>query len=431
MAIAVYLISYIASYLFARWEHYYLSGICLIAAALYLYFCDYRHSKNLIHLRGLFSLFFVGGEGLACLKLSKLQTDWSMKTWICLALAYVGFWLVFEVLTRLYGSGHDNYGRWRSYSGDPKPVFHMVCAVTVLSLAAFIFEAAVLGFIPLLLRGVPHAYSEFHLTGVHYITVSCVLVPALSVLFFHMARGRGSERMMVAVIVMNVIALMIPILCVSRFQFVFAVLLAAFTYISLQKSFNPLYLLGLFVILIPVYLILTVARSHDVSYLNGIFEMKNQHMPIFITQPYMYVANNYENFNCLVEVLPKYSFGARSLFPLWALTGLKFIFPQLINYPIFVDKKELTTLTLFYDSYYDFGIVGVVLFACLLGLAAYLLVVKLREMRNPMGYLLYAQMGVYLMLSFFTTWFSNTTTWFYLILTGLMALYYNFVARRR
>ncbi len=154
-------------------------------------------------------------------------------------------------------------------------------------------------------------------------------------------------------------------------------------------------------------------------------------MPIFITQPYMYIANNYYNFNCLVEVLPEHSFGLRGLFPLWALTGLKFKFPQLINFPIYVDKEELTTLTMFYDAYYDFGWVGVLFFSCLLGLAAYVLSVKLREMRNPVGYLLYAQMAAYLMLSFFTTWFSNTTTWFYLILTGLMAVYYHANEHRR
>lgn len=427
----VYLICYVLSFIFARGEHYYLSGLALLVAAAWLYSSDYRNSRNPIHLRGLFSLFWIGGQGLACLKLSRLASDWTVMTWICLALAYIGFWVVFELLCRLYGTGHDNYGRWRSFSGDPEPVFHMVCALTVISLAAFILEAAVLKYVPLFMRGVPHAYSEFHLTGVHYITVSCVLVPSLAVLYFHMERGRSSERKAAAVVVMTLAALAIPILCVSRFQFVFAVVLAAFTFISLQKQFNPLILLGLCVVLIPVYLILSVARSHDVAYLNGIFEMKNAKMPIFITQPYMYIANNYENFNCMVEVLPKHSFGMKSLFPLWALTGLKFLFPQLIQYPIYVNKKELTTLTMFYDAYYDFGVIGVLVFSCLLAVAAYLLVVKLREMRNPMGYLLYAQMAVYLMLSFFTTWFSNTTTWFYLIVTGLMALYYSFASHRR
>lgn len=427
----VYIICYLASYFLARGEHYLLSGAALILAACWLYVSDYRKSRNLIHLRALFSLFWVGGQGLACLKLSRLQGDWALKTWICLALAYVGFWVVFELLTHMYGSGHDNYGRWRSFSGNPVPVFHMICALTVVSVVCFVLEAVLLGYVPLFMRGVPHAYSEFHLTGIHYFTVSCVLVPSLAVLYFHMARGRGSEKKMLAVIIMAVISLLIPILCVSRFQFILAMILAAFTYISLQKVVNPLYMVGLFVILVPVYLILTVARSHDVEYLNGIFEMKNTAMPIFVTQPYMYIANNYENFNCMVEVLPEYSMGLKGLFPLWALTGLKFFFPQLINFPIYVNKKELTTLTLFYDSYYDFGWIGVLLFSCVLGLVAYLLVVKLREMRNPLGYLLYAQLAAYLMLSFFTTWFSNTTTWFYLILTGVMAVYYTMNAHRR
>ncbi len=427
----VYLICYTSSFFLARGEHYFLSGALLLAAALWLYFRDYRHSGNLIHLRGIFSLFWVGGQGLACLKLSRLQGDWRAMTWLCMALAFAGFWAVFEVLSRTYGTGYDSHSRWRRFTGDPKPVYHMVCGVTIISLTAFLVEAVVLGYVPLFLRGVPHAYSEFHLTGIHYITVSCVLVPSLAILHAHLERGRGSEQRMVTSIVMTGISLLIPILCVSRFQFVFAVLLAGFTYISLQKQFNPAYAAAPAVIILPVYLILTVARSHDVEYLNGIFEMKNAAMPIFITQPYMYIANNYDNFNCLVEVLPEHSFGLRGLFPLWALTGLKFAFPQLINYPIYVNKKELTTLTLFYDAYYDFGWVGVLIFSCLLGVAAYLLTIKLREMRNPMGYLLYAQLGVYLMLSFFTTWFSNTTTWFYLILTGILALYYHWRERRR
>lgn len=70
----VYLICYAASWIFARFGLYYLSGAALFLAAGYLYAYDYRRSGNLIHLRGLFSCFWVGGQGAACLKLSKLQT---------------------------------------------------------------------------------------------------------------------------------------------------------------------------------------------------------------------------------------------------------------------------------------------------------------------------------------------------------------------
>ena len=76
--------------------------------------------------------------------------------------------------------------------------------------------------------------------------------------------------------------------------------------------------------------------------------MKNSRMPIFVSQPYIYIANNYENFDCLVKALPAHTWGIRMLFPVWALTGLKFLYPYLVSFPIYVDKTELTTVTLMY-----------------------------------------------------------------------------------
>ncbi|MFR5601145.1 MAG: O-antigen polymerase [Lachnospiraceae bacterium] len=413
----IYLISYGASFLFARAGYDYLSGLALLLAAVYLYWYDYRSSGNLIHLRGIFSLFWVGGQGLACLKLSYLQRPWDFITWVCFFLAFSGFWLTFELCERYWGRERATYGRGPRYWNVERSLLLSMGVITCCGVAAFVVEAIYLGYIPLFLRGVPHAYSYFHVTGVHYITVSVVLVPALSVVYFLTQRSRRGS---VWVWVMDAIAILIPILCVSRFQVILAVFLALFTYIAMERNVRLVYVLGVVAALIPVYVILSVARSHDVAYLNGIFEMKQENMPIFISQPYIYITNNYDNFDCLVRGLEKHSFGMRSLFPLWALTGLKFIVPSLVQYPIFINKTELTTLTLFYDAYYDFGITGVLVFSCLLGAVSYCLVRKIREMSNPVGCLFYAQMAMYLMLSFFTTWFSNPATWFYLVVTGLV-----------
>ena len=180
-----------------------------------------------------------------------------------------------------------------------------------------------------------------------------------------------------------------------------AVGMAVFTYISMTGSFSLVYVGVLFVALIPAYVALTVLRSHSVEYLNGIFEMKNSHMPIFITQPYMYIANNYDNFNCMAAELKHFSFGLKGLFPLWALTGLKFIFPSLADFPLFVTKEELTTVTLFYDAFYDFGVVGMVFFGGLLGGVCYLLGRFRRKLTCPAGHVIYAQIAMYMMLSFF------------------------------
>ena len=77
----VYLILYGAGMLFASSAHSYMSGVSLMLAALYLYFYDYKRSGDPLHLRALFSLFWVGGEGISCLKLSRLQKDWEFVTW--------------------------------------------------------------------------------------------------------------------------------------------------------------------------------------------------------------------------------------------------------------------------------------------------------------------------------------------------------------
>ena len=418
----VYIICYAASWGLAHFGLYGPSGAALLLAAAYLYWADYRRSGNLIHLRGLFGAFWVGGQGVACLKLSRLQADWSPVTWICFFLAFSGFWLTFEALNRnRHNRETFRMGRRRARAAA-RPLFHCILALTAVSAAAFVLEAAVLGFVPLFVRGVPHAYSEFHLTGVHYLTVSCVLVPALTVLYFLEGGSRRSRNNRLAVFA-AVISAAIPLLCVSRFQLIFALVLALFVYCARENGVRLWMPAALAAVLIPLYVILTVARSHDVAYLNGIFEMKNSAMPIFISQPYIYIANNYENFDCLVNALPAHTWGIRMLFPVWALTGLKFVFPYLISFPIYVTKTELTTVTLFYDAYYDFGIPGVAVFSCLLGAAAWRLTSGLKEIRNPIGYLLYGQMAIYMVLSFFTTWFSNPTTWFYLAVTGLMALY--------
>ena len=432
----VYLICYLASFLTAMMGHYYFSGIFLIGAAVYLYVREFRSTGNCIHLRGIFSLAWVGGQGISCLKLSRLARDWSLMTWLCFLAAFLGFYFAYEFFERRGRNNYNSYAarwkgqkRWHDFRSCEEPVFVCAVAIAVVSLLCFAAEAVILGYVPFFLRGVPHAYSYFHITGVHYFTVSCVLVPALTVIFFHSNGGR--DRLKTGILIgMDVIALLIPILCVSRFQLILAVALAVLTYLMMDIHIDPLQMMigaaGLFVVMVIVYVILTIARSHDVEYLNGIFEMKNSRMPIFITQPYMYIANNYDNFDCLVEALAaghSHSFGLRMLFPLWALTGLKFLFPQLTAFELFTTKEELTTVTLFYDAYYDFGIFGVVLLACALGALAFYLTDMVKHIRNPIGYLLYAQIAVYFGLSFFTTWFSNPATWFYLVLTGAAAVY--------
>ena len=74
---------------------------------------------------------------------------------------------------------------------------------------------------------------------------------------------------------------------------------------------------------------------------------------------------------------------------------------------------------MFYDAYYDFGMIGLFVVSLVLGILARILITRLKR-DNPVIYLFYGQMAIYLGLSFFTTWFSNPTTWIWLIITGII-----------
>lgn len=395
----------------------YLAGGILIITALFLYLSAFFRSGCMADLEALFSLSWVGGLGIACLKLSRLQKEWSMTTWVCFYLAYVGFVLVYYLVIRRKSTAEQQKEIQRDEM-TARRIFICCICLTGISVACFILEAVVVGFIPLF-SSMPHAYSYFHISGVHYFTISCILVPALTVVYSK-TQEKIKKVCWIVLGICNLTAVAIQILCVSRFQLLFAVGFAVVTYVMLYKNITWKKVLLLLVVLVPVYVALTVARRHSVSYLNGIFEMKNSNMPIFITQPYIYIANNFENFNCLVEQLPKFTYGIRMLFPFFALTGLKFVIPWVTQFPNYVTKTELTTFTMFYDAYYDFGVIGVLLLAAFLGAFAGWLSKKIKTSDNPIIYLFYGELAIYLGLSFFTTWLSNPTMWFWFAVTLVM-----------
>jgi len=418
MELIPFSIAYWISYFLSAGGHTVLSACPLIAGGILLYIHYLKKYNSPIVPVGIFSVSWICCIGLACLKLSSLQSVWTIKTWLTFYLIFVAFVACFRV-----GEGRPYKSflpKW--FTAVPvtgKQLFSVLVAFTLISVSAFIIEALLLGYIPLFTSETPHAYSYFHISGLHYFTVLCVLVPSLAVIYLNDA---GKDRHFISVIFCFAVCLILPILMVSRFQLTFSVLLAFLSLLLLHNSEWKRFLNIKFLCvasvcilcLLILYIFITVERAHSIEYLNGIFEMKNAETPIFITQPYIYIVNNFENFDCLVRNLDKHTFGLRMAFPVFALTGMKFLKPELVSFPLYLTKEELTTVTMFYDAYYDFGIAGCVLFSGLLGFVFRIFFYALRENRRPFFICIYAQLTAYLLLAFFTTWFSNPATWFYL-----------------
>lgn len=464
--LGIYTAAYVMSFVLGEAGLSAPSGLCLIFAAAFLYLSEYRRTASLMNLRGLLALGLLGGEGIARFQLSRLSTDWTLETW----LSFYLFYLIFDLSAQLAdhagairsARSGDDADRSASCSVVPESLAstasidvrdvggvpgrsatgesagadlrffrYAILGLLGISWAAFLFEARRLGFVPLFTVDTPHAYSYFHVKGVHYFTTLAVLTPAVSMLYLAARRTHGLRPDVLALLGL-LLPIILTILMVSRFQFMISVILAVFVALLSGRRYKLWQLLLLLALMIAAYVFITIERAHSVEYLNGIFEMKDPSTPIFITQPYMYIANNYDNFNVMTRELTVHAHGLRMLYPFVTLSGIKFLIPSLAQgFPLFVTKEELTTVTMLYDAWYDFGLSGIAVFGLVLGLVSGRVTRTCRKDQNPFSVLLYAQLAFYYLVSFFTTWFSNPATWFYLGISFLLYLAYACTVRKR
>lgn len=416
-----YMLSFFVSYIASLAKWYYASGIILIVEAVYLYVHWVRESGSFVELRALFTLAWVGGQGISCLKLSTLQDTWSYITWLSFFVIYIAFGIGYE-WGRKYSRVEGKEPEKNKKKADR--LFRCIMLLLVVSAGCFVIEIIRIGYIPVF-SDEPYSYSYFRMSALHYLhycAISCILIPGLTVLWKKIDSEESKWRNG-AIIIVNIVAFAVPFLYVSRFQFLFEIGVAAVIYILVNKNMRKSTLVLLGLVVCAAYVVITLSQKRDAIYLNNVFKMKYTHMPVFLTQPYIYIANNYDNFDCLVKNLPKFSYGLRMLFPFVSLTGLKFVMPNLVPATVYLTSTELTTFTMFYDAYYDFGVIGVFVIALLIGVVAKVIIDIIKKSDNPVVYLLYGQIAVYLALAFFTTWFSSPATWFWLIITGMIYCY--------
>ena len=380
----------------------------------------------------LLSFFWIFGEGLALLRLSLLHEQWTDQTWISFTGFYLCFMAAFHLAKRL-GERKMKPTADTQIGGDR--LYRLVIASALIPFGCFVMEAVILGYIPLFAR-FTHAYDHFHISGLHYFTVSSIFTPALTVILLQKketgeASGAGyaglTKSRRAGLILANLLSLMVPFLIISKLQLMQTIALAMIVFFCMNRDIPLKRLLRIVgvaaAVLAGAAVVMTLRRNYAEGYLDSIFQMRNPETPIALQYVYMYIANNYANFNVLTQavgsglIVP--AMGMRQLFPVFALTGLKFIRPELVYYPIVTTIQELNTLTVIYDAYYDFGIAGVLLFGMIFGGVCGLLTASLKIKGNPVRYLFYAQAVMYVILSFFSAWFSVPTTWFYFVLTAL------------
>ena len=412
----LYTIGYFLSLLFYHFGQNVIASVIMVSLAIFLCYLEYKKDKRPINIAGLFALGFVGGFGVSLLKLSALSDEYSIKTIITIFVAFFSIYLGTH-FTR-------DVGKKILYTNSKKNIKYIVLILFFITFVSFVVEVCILKFIPLFTRNVPHAYSTFHVFMLHYITTLYVFIPTFAIVNYYNSDTKSKKTILFSYIYVIILATLL----VSRSQLIMSLMLSVFTYavynknnvvLKLKNKKNLLISLFVFIFLIIIYIFITINRAHDINYLNGIFEMKDDNIPIYVTQPYMYVAHNFENLNYMINNIEAFGFGRRMLMPLWTLTFVKKLFPTVAIAPVYVIKEELSTLTLIYDFYYDFGISGVVIFCFIIGYLGKIIenyVYSVIDDKRPTYLIvLFSLLCYYMLFSFFQTYFSLTETLIYIL----------------
>ena len=442
-----YIIAYLVSTVFYYLKYNYIASVIMISLAIFLYVKEIKCTNRIINVRGLFALGFIGGFGVSLLKLSKLANDYSIMTFVVVFTSYFAVYLGTFYKNKNNGES-DNIPNSKIFAAgnDDKirngkkilPEDILMILLFTFSFAFFMIEVMILKFIPVFTVDTPHAYSTFHVFMIHYITTFYSFIPCFALCNYFKNPNRQMNK--IWIVLSYVYVIIMAILMVSRSRLILCIVLSIFIIIIykqndlkniLSNRKNLLLILMLSILFLGLYVIITINRAHDIEYLNGIFEMKNENMPIFITQPYMYIAQNFENLNYMINNIFRFTFGRRVLYPLFTLTLIKKFFPLVLDAPTYIIKEELSTLTIVYDFYYDFGLVGVFIFCFLIGYIGKILEDRVYvgvfgdgdyKTKNNYIIVLYSLYCYFMIFSFFQTYFSLTDTWVYMIILLLLSI---------
>jgi oligosaccharide repeat unit polymerase len=365
--------------------------------------------------------------GLVQLKLSALQRDWEIESWLLLLIG-IGAYLVGAFC--MYVLNVDKplqpisamRTMLRTTELDDRKLFRLICISVLVYGVSYVVIYAVKGFLPVFVVGTKISRVDFYVFGFGVLINSTAFIIFFTVLYAVLVRGRKAQKLLLAFLA--TISLGSYFLLLQRFQVIMSVVLCfvllyyATTYVRLRTALLPFALgAGVF------YWISSLRFSNVVAtFLYSTSKMRFTKTYAMLTEPYMYVVMNLENFANAAARLEQHTYGYFSLDFIVAFFGLKY---PLQDYFV-IDRfpflfSSYNTYTAFWWFYEDFGIPGLAIIPFLLGTGTAWVYYKMRRAPSIPNVTAYGMMIFTSSISFFVfpiafLWFEYNALALYLIL---------------
>ncbi|MCU0406381.1 MAG: oligosaccharide repeat unit polymerase [Ignavibacteriaceae bacterium] len=323
----------------------------------------------------LFILVWSLSIGLVELKFSGLQKVWSAYSWI------VVFVNLFSVLLGMFIIYVFNFSKETKsiseirrtvfeYSIDQKLLFKVIIFLLIAYIISYLTIYIVVGFIPFFTARPDITRTKWNLFGVGLIIHSVPTIMYLILIYFLKVHRNFITKSILAIIFL--FTFLSYFFLLQRFDLViFLVLAAVFLYYGTNKLRGRYVIVFVIGIIIFMYAISTIRASNlFIEYLYYGGKMKFSKDFAVLTEPYMYISMNIENFANAVDKLSTFTYGYYTFDFILALTGLKhwlFEYAYIEKFP-FLISDSYNTYTMFFVYYRDFGIMGSFIFPFLIGM---------------------------------------------------------------
>lgn len=345
--------------------------------------------------------------GITDLKLSALQFEWNNTGWMLLLIGVaaflVGTFVVFVLnFTVQLTPMREVRLRLSRRQFDESVFFKIILVVFAAYVVSYLASYLIKGFIPLLSKRPGQMRTQFGVFGFGLIVHAAPAVMFFVVQYFVSINKRGFHKFVLALVFLFTAGSYFLLL--QRFDFaIWAIVSFVFFYYATRYVSLKTVLITILPFVGIFYWVSSLRLIGAIKYYMFLMsKMKISTDYAFVTEPYMYVATNLENFVRSSQKLDQFTFGYYSLNFISSLTGLRHWMGEYFNLD---DTPYLTsgynTYSFLWTYYRDFGVVGLALFPFLEGMIIAHLYYAMRKQPSILNVSLYALAVFVMLISFF------------------------------
>jgi oligosaccharide repeat unit polymerase len=366
-----------------------------------------KHGADVFAPGRLFLIMWCAAIGLADLKLSAYQNEWSPQAWILLLLGLSSFVAgVFVVHVLQVHAPVCTIEEMRQLSSKTFPhervLFRATLLVFVLYAVSYLGSYLVKGFVPIFTAEPSRMRTQFSVFGLGLLVHAAPAVMLLVVQYLALVRGKTLRKMLLTLVLL--ITGGSYFLLLQRFDYaIWAVTTAVFVYYSSpylnwKTVLTPVVaFIGLFYAVQSVRLV-----GHIENYIYIQARMRFGVQYAILTEPYMYIVMNLENFVRSTQLLEQHTYGFYSLNFAVALSGLKHWIESYWNLneaPYMIGGYN--TYSFLWTYFRDFGVVGIAILPFVEGAVISYLYGAMRRQPSVCNISLYGFAVLAILLSFF------------------------------